>query len=180
MKVINSIVSTLAATAALSSTALAFSPAGSPNNSVRLTSQLEAEAQTRGDFLSTAAAAVVTGAAVIASPIQPAQARGRATLEAAYDRYCPRIIDGGKFYKSNLYGAISKSDWKTIATATTNRQRNPRRIDCWQMEVPPNAPHWQEGSPMLEFCPPWICTLQTFPITASLPKQKQCRQKWQS
>ena len=119
MKVINSIVSTLAATAALSSTALAFSPAGSPNNSVRLTSQLEAEAQTRGDFLSTAAAAVVTGAAVIASPIQPAQARGRATLEAAYDRYCPRIIDGGKFYKSNLYGAISKSDWKTIATATT-------------------------------------------------------------
>lgn len=64
------------------------------------------------------AAALVTGAAVVADPIQPAYARGRATLEAAYDRYTPRIIDGGKFYKSDLYGAVAKGNWKALEAAT--------------------------------------------------------------
>ena len=102
----------------------ASSPASAFCSSRRLancglsTSQLngEAGAQTRGDFISTAAVAV-TSAAII-NPLQPAYARGRATLEAAYDRYSPRIVDGGKFYKGQLFGAISKGDWKFIASAT--------------------------------------------------------------
>ena len=68
----------------------------------------------RKDFLSKSAA---VAAAVLVNS-QPAYARGRATLEQAYDRYTPRIIDGGQFYKSELYSAISKGDWKTILAAT--------------------------------------------------------------
>ena len=67
---------------------------------------------TRRDFLSSA----IAGAVLVNS--QPAYARGRATLDQAYDRYTPRIVEGGKFYKSNLYGAISKGDWKGIQAAT--------------------------------------------------------------
>ena len=69
----------------------------------------------RKDFLSTSAS-VIAGAVLVNS--QPAYARGRATLEQAYDRYTPRIIDGGKFYKGELYGAISKGNWKAIQAAT--------------------------------------------------------------
>jgi hypothetical protein len=70
---------------------------------------------TRKDFLSTSASAVA-GAILVNS--QPAYARGRATLEQAYDRYTPRIIEGGKFYKNDLYGAIAKGDWKGLEAAT--------------------------------------------------------------
>mmetsp|Transcript_18383 Transcript_18383/g.39749 ORF Transcript_18383/g.39749 Transcript_18383/m.39749 type:complete len:256 (-) Transcript_18383:559-1326(-) len=97
--------------------ALAFSPSCPPNKSARSTSQVEAKAQTRGDFLSTAVTAAITSATLV-TPIQPAYARGRATLEQAYDRYTPRIIEGGQFYKGQLYGAISKGDWKTVESAT--------------------------------------------------------------
>jgi hypothetical protein len=76
-----------------------------------------AGAHSRGDFISSAVVAVAS-AALVVIPLQPANARGRATLEAAYDRYTPRIIDGGKFFKGQLYGAIAKSDWKSIETAT--------------------------------------------------------------
>ena len=76
-----------------------------------------AGAHSRGDFISSAVVAVAS-AAVVVIPLQPANARGRATLEAAYERYTPRIIDGGKFFKGQLYGAIAKSDWKSIETAT--------------------------------------------------------------
>ncbi|KAL7499911.1 hypothetical protein ACHAWT_008045 [Skeletonema menzelii] len=69
----------------------------------------------RKDFISTSAS-VIAGAVLVNS--QPAYARGRATLEQAYDRYTPRIIEGGKFYKGELYGAISKSNWKAIQAAT--------------------------------------------------------------
>lgn len=119
MKLVGNIIAALVATTAVSLPALAFSPSCPPNNSARSTSQLEAEAQiTRGDFISTAAAAAAAiTSAVIVSPIQPAYARGRATLDQAYDRYAPRIIDGGAFYKSQLYGAIAKGDWKAIESA---------------------------------------------------------------
>lgn len=75
---------------------------------------LEAATQDRADFLLTAA--VVAGT-VITNP-KPAIARGRATLEQSYDRYTPRIIEGGAFYKSQLYGLIAKGDWKGLALAT--------------------------------------------------------------
>ncbi|KAL7527190.1 hypothetical protein ACHAXR_001845 [Thalassiosira sp. AJA248-18] len=119
MKTVNNIViAALAATTAVSSPALAFSPPCPTTNCAQSTSQLDAKAQSRGDFLSTAAAAAVVTSAAVVGPIQPAYARGRATLEQAYDRYSPRIIEGGSFYKGTLYGSIAKGDWKTLQAAT--------------------------------------------------------------
>lgn len=70
---------------------------------------------TRKEFI-TASASIAVGTVLVSS--QPAYARGRATLEQSYDRYTPRILDGGKFYKSELYGAVAKGDWKGILAAT--------------------------------------------------------------
>ena len=47
-----------------------------------------------------------------------AEARGRATLEQAYDRYTPRIKAGGEFYKGDLKGILSKGDWAALRDAT--------------------------------------------------------------
>ena len=77
---------------AIAPLALAFTSGSSSCRTHKLF-QLEAESSqtTRGDFL--------IATTVLVSPIQPAQARGRATLEPAYEKYAPRIIDGGKFCK---------------------------------------------------------------------------------
>jgi hypothetical protein len=73
----------------------------------------------RDDFLANGAATALTTALILTTtPTSPAQARGRATLDYAYERYVPRINEGGKFYKSQLYGAIAKGDWKGVAAAT--------------------------------------------------------------
>ncbi|KAL9183773.1 hypothetical protein ACHAXT_004629 [Thalassiosira profunda] len=116
MKPVGTIIAALAAAASVSSPALAFSPSSSSGKNRFTTHCLEAEAQTRGDFLATATAAVATAA--IVNPVRPAYARGRATLDQAYERYTPRIIEGGAFYKKNLYGAIAKGDWKGILAGT--------------------------------------------------------------
>ena len=71
----------------------------------------------RADFLTTATAATSSLLLTTCQP-QPATARGRATLDYAYERYVPRITEGGKYYKSQLYGAIAKGDWKSIELAT--------------------------------------------------------------
>ena len=110
MNIVCRIIAALAAAIAISLPALAFSPS-CPNNSAA--SQLHAH-QTRSDFLSTASAAAIATAAIS----QPAYARGRATLEQTYERYTPRIIEGGKFYKGQLYPAIAKQDWKSIEAGT--------------------------------------------------------------
>ena len=69
----------------------------------------------RQEFIS---AAVATSAGVLASatilPIQPAEARGRATLEYSCDRYYPRLEAGGTFYANDLRKAIEKNDWNAI------------------------------------------------------------------
>ena len=140
MKLIRNTITALAATSAVSLQALAFSPS---NNSIQPTTQLEAAAKTRGDFLATAAAAVASTALV--TPIQPAYARGRATLEAAYDRYAPRIIEGGAFYKSQLYGAIRGAIGNPSREQLRSHPRNRRRISCCKMEESPNVQPWQEG-----------------------------------
>ena len=70
---------------------------------------------TRAKFMQQTAL-VVTGVAVIA-PVEPAFARGRATLDQAYDRYTPRILAGGEFYKKDLRVLIQNSDWNGIKTA---------------------------------------------------------------
>jgi len=46
-------------------------------------------------------------------------ARGRATLEQSYDRYSPRIIAGGAFYKNELKKAIDKNDWASLKVGSS-------------------------------------------------------------
>jgi hypothetical protein len=69
---------------------------------------------TRSDFLKQAA---LTAAAAVFLPTAPVYARGRATLDYAYDRYVPRIIDGGEFFKKDMAAMIAKSDWAGIKFA---------------------------------------------------------------
>jgi hypothetical protein len=107
----------LAATSSLPLPVYAFTPS-SPLANRESKSKLQAkQPHSRGDFLSIATVAAASVATTVI-PIQPANARGRATLEAAYERYTPRIIEGGKFFKVQLYGAVAKGDWKAIETAT--------------------------------------------------------------
>jgi len=49
-----------------------------------------------------------------------AWARGRATLEASYDRYVSRVTDGGAFYTRDLKAMIERSDWAGIKAATSD------------------------------------------------------------
>jgi hypothetical protein len=71
----------------------------------------------RAGFLrqSLAATAAVTTATFLFQ--EPALARGRATLEFAYDKYTPRILAGGSFYKSQLKSMIAGNDFTGIKSA---------------------------------------------------------------
>lgn len=76
---------------------------------------------TRSDFVRHAAL-IVAGASGGASTLllgapEPALARGRATLEQAYDRYTPRILAGGAYYKDKLKALISKDDFAGVKAA---------------------------------------------------------------
>mmetsp|Transcript_23946 Transcript_23946/g.50925 ORF Transcript_23946/g.50925 Transcript_23946/m.50925 type:complete len:260 (+) Transcript_23946:33-812(+) len=71
----------------------------------------------RADFLRSSSSIVAAATSVSLMPIDPAVARGRATLEQAYDRYSARIIDGGNFYKSKLKVLIAKEDYAAIKAA---------------------------------------------------------------
>ena len=46
------------------------------------------------------------------------EARGRATLEQAYDRYAPRIIAGGEFYTKDLKAILGQGDFVALRDAT--------------------------------------------------------------
>ena len=87
MKAVSSII-----VAAAIPVALSFAPSCPPvANSGRSSTLLEAEhSQTRSDFLSTASVAAAIVGTAVASPTQPAYARGRATLEPAYEKYSTR------------------------------------------------------------------------------------------
>lgn len=61
--------------------------------------------------------------------VPPAAARGRATLEQAYDRYTPRILAGGRFYANDLRELISKNDWVGIKAATSDPPTQKDRSD---------------------------------------------------
>lgn len=85
------------------------------------TAVARSETPSRSEFLHTvrselALVAGLAGGATIA-PF-PSYARGRATLIDFYDRYTPRIIAGGKFYKNDLKKLIAKNDWNSIKLAT--------------------------------------------------------------
>ena len=79
---------------------------------------------TRAEVLSTfSRAAAAVGAAASAATVltpSPSFARGRATLEAAYDRYTPRIVAGEKFYSTDFKKMIEKNDFKAIISATSD------------------------------------------------------------
>lgn len=69
---------------------------------------------TRDEFLKKSA---VIATSVVFAPVAPAYARGRATLDQAYDRYTPRIIAGGQFFKKNLQALVAKNDFQGIKNA---------------------------------------------------------------
>jgi hypothetical protein len=76
----------------------------------------------RMDFLRSIMTTVVsTTVAVLPPPfimsIPLASARGRATLERAFERYGPRVRDGRTFYATELRQIIAKSDWNGLKNA---------------------------------------------------------------
>lgn len=72
----------------------------------------------RQEFM-TAATSIAMGVSMgVSVGIEPAYARGRATLEQAIDRYYPRLETGGLFYSNDLKKAIEKNDWAAIKAAT--------------------------------------------------------------
>lgn len=79
------------------------------------TSTSPTTAMSRERFL-TAATSALVAAPILLTP-DVAGARGRATLEQAYERYAPRIKTGGDFYQNELKTLVAKSDWKGIQSA---------------------------------------------------------------
>jgi hypothetical protein len=65
----------------------------------------------------TGGVAVGGGLMLLVAAPEPASARGRATLEQAYDRYTPRILAGGSFYKDQLKALIARDDFAGIKAA---------------------------------------------------------------
>lgn len=71
----------------------------------------------RADFLRKTSSIIAAATSLSLLPVDPVHARGRATLEQAYDRYSQRILDGGAFYKKDLSKLIAKEDWAAIKVA---------------------------------------------------------------
>jgi hypothetical protein len=120
------LVITFAVFSSVSSLSTSSQKSSTPTTSTTTTSS----STTRTDFfkhvavVASTTTAAAAAAATVGSPLsllvvapQPASARGRATLEQAYDRYTPRILAGGEFYKSKLKSLIAKDDWEGIKFA---------------------------------------------------------------
>lgn len=69
---------------------------------------------TREDFFRKT---VVLANLFVLTTASPSYARGRATLDQAYERYTPRIIAGGEFYKKDLRDLVAKNDFEGIKRA---------------------------------------------------------------
>ena len=128
MKLVSKFIASLVITASFPASAF---QASLPliNNAHTLTTQLGAGPKTRNviernEFIKATNTATITSTILVFA--SQADARGRATLDQAYDRYTPRILDGGQFYKSELYKAISKADWKSIESATAEPPKKTR------------------------------------------------------
>jgi hypothetical protein len=76
---------------------------------------------------------VATATATLLLDEKPAQARGRATLEFAYDKYTPRILAGGNFYKAQLKSMIAGNDFAGIklALAEPPKKRSVNGHGAW-------------------------------------------------
>jgi hypothetical protein len=86
-----------------------------PLNIVASHQNVKINEETRAHFVSKVTLATLLSTL---ATVQPAAARGRATLEGSYERYSPRIIAGGKFFATDLRRAIEKNDWASIKLAT--------------------------------------------------------------
>ena len=123
-------VSTAATVLALSSAFLAKEPLVRPLTSLLLASDSSSSSSSSSDnaassrkaFVQQVAAlgttaATTAGAALFLPNIEPATARGFATLDQAYARYGPRIRAGGAFYQNDLRQLVAKGDFKGINNA---------------------------------------------------------------
>ena len=92
-------------------------PVSTPRVSHELSMQNSDDvAQSRKEFMKQVSVAGVS-AAVLFLGQEPALARGRATLEKAFERYAPRVRAGSEFYKNDLRKLIEKNDWAGIKAA---------------------------------------------------------------
>jgi hypothetical protein len=82
---------------------------------------IEHQLPSRADFVRQSAASLMVVAAAglttTTTFVEPTYARGRATLEFAYDKYTPRITAGGTFYKNKLKTLIVNNDFAGIKKA---------------------------------------------------------------
>ena len=74
--------------------------------------------QSREVFLKTSSSLIGASAVslLLVDPL-PSYARGRATLDQAYDRYTPRILAGGEFYSKDFRKLVEKGDWASIKSS---------------------------------------------------------------
>jgi hypothetical protein len=79
----------------------------------------------RKDFLVASTLSVVGVTTSLLSNVEPASARGRATLEKTYERYAPRIRAGTSFYANELRQMVAKDDFASIKLAL---QEPPSRV----------------------------------------------------
>jgi len=68
-------------------------------------------------FVSLAAASLGGTTAALLWSTEPAEARGRATLEKSIERYAPRVRAGATFYANDLRQLVQKNDWAGIKSA---------------------------------------------------------------
>lgn len=95
----------------------AFHASSRPSReAVSLNLKTSGDVTSRQDFLKqVVAAGVAVGVSSI--EVEPASARGRATLEKSFERYAPRVRAGGQFYATELRALVGKNDWTGIKNA---------------------------------------------------------------
>jgi hypothetical protein len=89
---------------------------------------------TRADFVRQSAmltAVAAVGASAFGVGVEPAVARGRATLEFAYDKYTPRIEAGGVFYKNKLKTLIANNDFAGLKRALQEPPKKKYVLFCF-------------------------------------------------
>jgi len=91
-----------------------------------------------------------------------------------------RIIDGGKYYKGQLYAAVSKGDWDAIKSMTQEPPKKTKEDRALADGGVAKRAALAGGSVIVEYLRQWICSRHNFPTIQSHQKLKQCRQKWLS
>lgn len=95
---------------------LQSSPSGGPKLNSASAGQQWPSSSSRKEFFKQVVGTVAAGATGLLN-IEPASARGRATLEQSYERYVPRIKAGGDFYGTDFRKLVERADWAGIKNA---------------------------------------------------------------